>query len=64
MASYRDALRRLQIIYNECAPQAKERRDAEKTLDDFTRLKKMLHIDVKNIRQVNFSLSTINQAPS
>jgi len=53
MATYRDAVRRLQIIYNECAPQAKDRREADRTMDDFTRMKKQIHLDVKAVRQVH-----------
>lgn len=52
MATYRDAVRRLQIIYNECAPQAKDKRTAERDMDDFTRLKRDINRDVKSVRVV------------
>ncbi|KAJ1562026.1 hypothetical protein HK096_002396 [Nowakowskiella sp. JEL0078] len=51
MASMRDAMRRLQIIYESCAPEAIEAKDAEKGLDEFTRIRKKLHGDVKAVRQ-------------
>ncbi|KAJ3049467.1 hypothetical protein HK097_009546 [Rhizophlyctis rosea] len=51
MASMRDAMRRLQIIYEACAPEAQEQKEAEKTMDEFTRLKKKVHLDTKNVRK-------------
>ncbi|KAJ3092779.1 hypothetical protein HK102_003042 [Quaeritorhiza haematococci] len=50
MASMRDAMRRLQVIYDACAPEAIEASTAEKNLDEFTRLKKRIHNAVKDIR--------------
>lgn len=47
----RDAMRRLQIIYEACAPEAQEQKEAEKTMDEFTRLKKKVHLDTKNVRK-------------
>lgn len=52
MATYRDALKRLQIIYNECSPAALVKSDAQKDYDDFTKLKKSIHVEVKDIRCV------------
>lgn len=52
MSTFRDAVRRLQIIYNDCNPQAKNNRETEKSMDEFTRLKKFIHQDVKAIHQV------------
>ncbi|KAJ3043709.1 hypothetical protein HDV00_004482 [Rhizophlyctis rosea] len=51
MASMRDAMRRLQIIYEACAPEAQEQKEAEKTMDEFTRLKKKVHVDTKTVRK-------------
>ncbi|KAI3634196.1 hypothetical protein MIR68_007800 [Amoeboaphelidium protococcarum] len=50
MTTLRDAVKRLQIIYNECNPQSKERRQQEQNMDEFTKLKKLLHQDVKQVR--------------
>jgi hypothetical protein len=53
MATYRDAVRRLQIIYNECNPQSNQnKKDVDKSADEFTQLKKELHLEVKQIRLV------------
>ena len=52
MSSLRDAMRRLQIIYENCAPEAIEAKDAEAKLDEFTRLRKRLHGEVKQAREV------------
>jgi len=52
MASLRDAHKRLEIIYRETAPEQKEADAAEASLDEFTRLKKKVHQDMKQIRQV------------
>lgn len=55
MTTYRDAVRRLQIIYNECAPQdAANKRQQLKDFDDFTLAKKRLHKDVHEAREVNY----------
>ncbi|KAI8899126.1 hypothetical protein BC833DRAFT_586885 [Globomyces pollinis-pini] len=51
MASLRDAHKRLEIIYKTCAPEAIEQNAAEANLDEFTRLKKKIHADVKQIRE-------------
>ncbi|TPX63277.1 hypothetical protein SpCBS45565_g06733 [Spizellomyces sp. 'palustris'] len=48
MSSMRDAMRRLQIIHEACAPEPTAQ---ETTLDEFTRLKKKIHGDVKQVRQ-------------
>lgn len=52
MASLRDAHKRLEIIFRETAPDQKEADAAEASLDEFTRLKKKVHQDMKQIRQV------------
>ncbi|KAJ3189333.1 hypothetical protein HDU85_002962 [Gaertneriomyces sp. JEL0708] len=51
MASMRDAFKRLQVIYDACAPEAIADAAAEKSMDDFTRLKKKIHQDVKTVRK-------------
>lgn len=51
MASMRDAMRRLNIIYEACAPEAIASAAAEKDMDDFTRLKKKVNRDVKDLRR-------------
>jgi hypothetical protein len=51
MTTYRDAVRRLQIIYNDCAVDDKKKKTAQ-NMDDFGRLKRQIHIDVKAVRQV------------
>jgi hypothetical protein len=51
----KETLKRVQIIYNECAPEAAENREAESLLDDFTKYKKIIHKDVKETRQVKKS---------
>ncbi|KAJ3340020.1 hypothetical protein HDU93_007569 [Gonapodya sp. JEL0774] len=50
MSSFRDAVRRLQIIYDECVPKD-EKNEGEKGVDEFTKLKKKVHQDVKTVRQ-------------
>ena len=52
MSSMRDAMRRLQVIYENCVPEAIEAKEAEAKLDEFTRLRKRLHGEVKSARQV------------
>ncbi|KAJ3261787.1 hypothetical protein HK103_004738 [Boothiomyces macroporosus] len=51
MSSMRDAHKRLEVIYKACAPQAQEDMAAEAGLDEFTRLKKKVHTDMKAIRE-------------
>ncbi|KAJ3326013.1 hypothetical protein HDV06_002398 [Boothiomyces sp. JEL0866] len=51
MSSMRDAHKRLEVIYKACAPQAQEESAAEAGLDEFTRLKKKVHTDMKAIRE-------------
>ena len=54
MSTYPDALRRLQIIYNECAQDAKaSSKTSGNPADEFTRLKKAIHKDSKQVRQVS-----------
>jgi len=53
MASLRDAMRRLQIIYDAYSPDAKEARELEAGMDEFTRLKKKVHGDAKAVRLVS-----------
>ncbi|KAJ3277059.1 hypothetical protein HDV01_000111 [Terramyces sp. JEL0728] len=51
MSSMRDAHKRLEVIYKACAPEAQEDAAAEAGLDEFTRLKKKVHADMKAIRE-------------
>ena len=51
MSSLRDAMKRLQIIYENCAPEAIEKKANEAELDDFTRLRKKIHAEVKAVRE-------------
>ena len=64
MSSMRDALRRLQIIYENCAPEAIEAKEAEAKLDEFTRLRKRLHGDVKKAREVRIQSSNVTSISS
>ncbi|RKO99199.1 hypothetical protein CXG81DRAFT_14834 [Caulochytrium protostelioides] len=50
MASFRDACKRLEIIYQECCPEAIEQRNIDKSLDEFSRLKKKAHQEAKSCR--------------
>ncbi|KAJ3294387.1 hypothetical protein HK104_003634 [Borealophlyctis nickersoniae] len=50
MASMRDAMRRLQIIYEACAPEAQEAQEAQKSLDEFGRLRRKIHAEAKAVR--------------
>ncbi|TPX33172.1 hypothetical protein SmJEL517_g03810 [Synchytrium microbalum] len=52
MASMRDAMKRLQVIYDACSPEAMEQGAAAKSMDDFTRIRKKLHGDCKTIRSL------------
>ncbi len=52
MSSMRDAHKRLEAIYKATAPEAKEADAAEANLDEFTRLKKKVHQEMKQIREV------------
>jgi len=47
-------MRRLQIIYENCVPEAIEAKAAEAKMDEFTRLRKRIHADVKAAREVLF----------
>eukprot|EP00842_Homolaphlyctis_polyrhiza_P001101 jgi/Hompol1/1992/HPOL_002113-RA len=51
MASMRDAMKRLEHIYQQCAPEAVEEKTAEANLDEFSRIRKKIHADVKAVRQ-------------
>ncbi|KAI8590743.1 hypothetical protein BDZ88DRAFT_446240 [Geranomyces variabilis] len=51
MSSMRDAMRRLQVVYEACAPEPVAEEDGGKKIDEFTRIRKKLHLDVKTIRQ-------------
>ena len=53
MASFNDALKRLQIIYNDTAGDQKTKKGG-KELDEFARLKRDLHNEVKAVRHVSF----------
>ncbi|KAJ3013290.1 hypothetical protein HKX48_005836, partial [Thoreauomyces humboldtii] len=52
MSSMRDAMKRLQVVYEACAPEpvADEGADGKK-IDEFTRVRKRIHLDVKAVRQ-------------
>ena len=52
MASMRDAMKRLEAIYNACAPEAIEKNKEEATLDEFSRLRKTIHAQVRQVREV------------
>lgn len=53
MASFSEAVKRLQIIYNECAPEdADGKKQTQRDLDDFGLAKKRLHKDVQEVREV------------
>ncbi|KAL2911437.1 hypothetical protein HK105_209088 [Polyrhizophydium stewartii] len=45
------AMKRLEHIYKECAPEAIEEKNAIEGLDEFDRLRKKIHADVKAVRQ-------------
>ncbi|KAJ3111330.1 hypothetical protein HDU96_005787 [Phlyctochytrium bullatum] len=51
MASMRDAMNRLQLIYEACVPEAIAAKQAELGLDEFQRLRKKIHAEVRNVRQ-------------
>ncbi|KAJ3220261.1 hypothetical protein HDU67_003276 [Dinochytrium kinnereticum] len=51
MASMRDAMNRLQVIYEACVPEAIAAKQAELGLDEFQRLRKKVHADVRAVRQ-------------
>ncbi|KAJ3064334.1 hypothetical protein HDU98_012234 [Podochytrium sp. JEL0797] len=51
MSSMRDAMQRLQVIYENCVPEAIAAKQAELGLDEFQRLKKKIAADVKGCRQ-------------
>jgi hypothetical protein len=57
MASFRDAYKRLEVIYNATSPEAQEKNNADAGLDEFTRLKKKVHVEIKNIRLVSAYLN-------
>ncbi|KAJ3021661.1 UNVERIFIED_CONTAM: hypothetical protein HDU68_009524 [Siphonaria sp. JEL0065] len=50
MSSMRDAMQRLQVIYENCVPEAIAAKQAELGLDEFQRLRKKIHADVKGCR--------------
>ena len=52
MASMRDAIKRLDVIYHACAPEAQQAKEMENQMDQFTKLRKRIHLDVKAVRQV------------
>ncbi|KAJ3408758.1 hypothetical protein HDV05_004767 [Chytridiales sp. JEL 0842] len=51
MASMRDAMQRLQTIYENTCPEAIAAKAAELGLDEFQRLRKKIHADVRGVRQ-------------
>ncbi|KAI9100378.1 hypothetical protein DFS34DRAFT_578611 [Phlyctochytrium arcticum] len=48
MSSMRDAMRRLQVIYDACAPEPESQSTAPQ--DEFSKLKAKIHADVKQVR--------------
>ncbi|KAJ3331278.1 hypothetical protein HDU76_003613 [Blyttiomyces sp. JEL0837] len=50
MSSMRDAMARLQVIYENCVPEAIAAKQAELGMDEFQRLRKRIHADVKAVR--------------
>jgi hypothetical protein len=52
MSSMRDAMRRLDVIYQACAPEAIAAATQDKGLDEFQKLKKKINRDVKDVRLV------------
>ncbi|KAI9208055.1 uncharacterized protein BJ171DRAFT_490106 [Polychytrium aggregatum] len=50
MASMRDAMKRLQIIYEACAPEAIEEAAIENAMDEFSKMRKKIHKGVKEVR--------------
>lgn len=55
MSSLRDAMRRLEVIYNECAPEAQAEKGQNGKKDEFLTLKKTIHQDVKACRIVKYT---------
>jgi hypothetical protein len=51
MSSMRDAYKRLEVIYKATTPEAQEQAQAEAGLDEFTRIKKRVHQNIKEIRE-------------
>ena len=45
-------MKRLEIIYNECAPEALEQNKEDALLDAFQRLRKGIHTQVRAVRIV------------
>jgi hypothetical protein len=60
MASMRDAMKRLEIIYNECAPEAIEKNKEDASLDDFQRLRKNIHEQMRLVREVIYEIFTVS----
>jgi hypothetical protein len=54
MSSMRDAMARLQVIYENTVPEAVAAKQAEAGMSEFQRLKKRIHADVKAVRQALF----------
>ncbi|KAJ3222404.1 hypothetical protein HDU78_011762, partial [Chytriomyces hyalinus] len=50
MSSMRDAMQRLEVIRENCVPEAIAAKAAEAGLDEFQRLRKKIHADVKGVR--------------
>ncbi|KAI8921909.1 hypothetical protein DFJ77DRAFT_3346 [Powellomyces hirtus] len=51
MSSMRDAMRRLQVVYEACAPEPTPEETDGKKIDEFTRIRKKLHQEAKAVRQ-------------
>lgn len=45
-------MKRLEVIYNECAPEAIEKNKEEASLDEFQRLRKNIHAQVRQVREM------------
>jgi hypothetical protein len=49
---FKTALRKLELIYNECSPEAQKKKEDEVKLDDFGKHRKSIHRNIKEIRKV------------
>ena len=49
---FKTALRKLELIYNECSPEAQKKKEDEAKLDDFGKHRKSIHRNIKEIRKV------------
>ncbi|RKP18918.1 hypothetical protein ROZALSC1DRAFT_29425 [Rozella allomycis CSF55] len=49
---FRIAVRKLELIYNECSLEAEKRKNEESQLDAFSKLRKQLHREIKEVRKM------------